>query len=281
VQLRLLSLSAFLLFSLPAYSSVIAPNLGNAASFGMLGGTISNTGTSVIVGNVGATITKTGFPPATATGTVYAAPGDPTVVAAYNDFLNAFNLSYSDVSTPSTQTLTDLTANRTLLGNNVFTFPLTDVTSTTGIELTFDAQFDSGEVFIIKTTRDLTINGPLTFTLKNGALATNIYWIIGRTATISSGGGPVTFDGNILAGTSFTMSANPGGSGVLAGTINGCVYAETANTLAGTTKINGCSSSAAPEPQSGALMGLALIGGVLLFQKFRTAPVLRPAYSCL
>jgi Ice-binding-like len=217
VHLRFRLLSVFLLFSLPASASVIAPNLGNATSFGMLGGTISNTGTSIVAGNVGATITITGFPPGTATGTVYAAPGDPTVNSAYNDFLNAFNFADSDVSTPPGQSVTDLTTNRTFLGNNVFTFPLTDVTSTTGIELTFDAQFDSREIFIIKIARDLTING--------------------------------------------------------------CVYAETANTLAGTTQINGCSASAAPEPQSWALMALASIIGLLLFQRFLRAPSLRPAHS--
>lgn len=277
-----------LVVAVPAFGSTIAPNLGNAASFGLLGGTISNTGTSVVIGDVGATTTITGFTsgPGTSTGTVYPAPSDPTVVAAYNDFILAYNQSFSDITTPPTQSVTDLTMNRTFLGNNVFTFPdLIDVTSTANITLTFDAQSDSSEVFIIKTNRDLTVNGPLTFTLTNGALASNIYWIVGRTATISSGGGPVTWDGNILAGTSFTMSANPGGSGVLAGTINGCVFVETANTLAGTTLVNGCSAagvagvasaaSAAgvagvPEPGSSGLMALGCLLGALGLRKFRS-----------
>jgi len=246
----------------PAFGGTIGPNLGAAGSFGLLGDTISNTGTSVVVGNVGATTTITGFPDGTATGSVYGAPGDPNVVAAYAAFVLAYNLADSNVTTPSTQSVADLTVNRSFLGNNVYTFPLTDVTSTTGITLTFDAQNDSSQVFIIRTTRDLTINGPLNFTLLNGAQADNIYWIIGRTATISSGGGPVTWDGDILAGTNFTMSANPGGSGVLAGTINGCVFAETANTLAGTTQVNGCSASASAVPEPGSL-GLAALGCLL------------------
>src|SRR5450631_4225181 len=33
---------------------VLLPNLGTAAAFGLLGGTVSNTGTSVVNGNVGA-----------------------------------------------------------------------------------------------------------------------------------------------------------------------------------------------------------------------------------
>jgi hypothetical protein len=96
-----------------AFGNVLAPNLGSAFSFGMLGGTISNTGTSVVTGNVGAVTTITGFPPGTATGTIYPSPSNPTVSAAYLDFLNAYTLAYRDVSTPTTQLVTDLTTNRT------------------------------------------------------------------------------------------------------------------------------------------------------------------------
>jgi hypothetical protein len=39
-----------------------------ATSFGLLGGSVSDTGTSVVEGNVGATSTITGFPPGTETG---------------------------------------------------------------------------------------------------------------------------------------------------------------------------------------------------------------------
>jgi hypothetical protein len=261
--------------AVPALAAPI--NLGSASSFGLIGGTISNTGTSVVNGNVGATTTITGFPPGTATGTVYPA-GSPTATAAYNDFVLAF-IQGSGL-TP-TQSVTDLTTNRTFLGNNVFNFPtLTDVTSTTGINLTFDAQSDSSKTFVIQIARDLTINGPLSFTLINGAQSNNIYWIIGRTQTISSGGGPVTFDGNILAGTSFTMSANPGGSGVLAGTINGCVFAETANTLAGTTQVGSCSAAAVPEPGTSALVGLGLLGAIGLI-RFRSmlVPAVIPSFK--
>ena len=249
-------------------NTVIAPNLGAASSFGMIGGTISNTGTSVVTGNVGAVTTITGFTPGTATGTVYPAPSDPNATAAFNAFVLAFNSALSDSTTPPTLTAPGLSTDYTFLGDNVYTFTQIDVTSTANIDLTFDAQGNSNDIFILKVGRDLTINGPLTFSLLNGAKAVNIYWIVGRTETISSSGGPVTFDGNILAGTSFTMSANPGGSGVLAGTINGCVFAETANTLAGTTQINGCAASApinnsglettVPEPSSFLLMGCGI-----------------------
>jgi hypothetical protein len=239
-------------------------NLNSASSFGMLGGTISNTGTSTVVGNVGATTTVTGFPPGTATGTVYPFPSDPTVTAAYNDFVNAFTTASA---LPGTGTFGDLTTSTTFLGNLVYRSTQTDISTAAGINLTFDAGGDSNQIFIIELARDLTVNGPLTFVLENGAQARNIYWIIGRTETISPVGVPITWDGNILAGTSFTMSSI-GPSSALAGTINGCVFAETANTLAGTTHINGCSGAAtAPEPGSFALTGIGGLVGFLAWRK--------------
>jgi MYXO-CTERM domain-containing protein len=251
-----------------APATPISVDLKSAASFGLLGGTISNTGTSVVVGNVGATTTVTGFPPGTATGIVYPFPTDPTVMQAYQDFLNAYTLA-SGLS--STASFGDLTTSFTFNGNNVYTSAQTDISSTAGIHLTFDAANDVNEVFIIKITRDLTINGPITFTLQNGAQAHNIYWIVGRTETIDPVGVPVTWDGNILAGTSFTMSSI-GPSSALGGTINGCVFARTANTLAGTTDVNGCSSSAAstPEPGSAALVGFGSLLGILRWRRQRT-----------
>jgi hypothetical protein len=249
-------------------STVVAPNLGTASTFGLLGDTISNTGVSNVVGNVGAKTTITGFPPGTATGTVYPFPGDPTVAQAYLDFVSAYNLA---LLYPSTQTVTDLTMSRLFLGNNVFTFPsLTDVVTTANITLTFDAQGDSTEVFIIEIPRDLTVNGPLNFTLQNGALASNIFWIVGRTETINPVGVAETWDGSILAGTSFTMSSI-GPSSALAGTINGCVLTETANTLAGKTQVNGCSAASVPEPGSLGLMSLGGLLGLLARRKLEAS----------
>ena len=255
--------------AVPAFGAPIMVNLGTANSFGLLGGTISNTGTSVVSGNVGGKTTVTGFPPGTTAGSgnnVYPAPSDPTVVMAYNDFVNAFNTAQTMMSTAS---YADLTMDRTFTGNNVNTFALTDISTATGINLTFDALNDSNAVFVIKIARDLTVNGALTFTLQNQAQAKNIFWIVGRDATISVGSsGPIAFYGDILAGSSFTMSAASGGPGTLAGTINGCVLAETANTLAGTTNVNGCSGVAAvPESGSFGLVSLSCLLGILAWRR--------------
>ncbi len=268
----------------PAFGSSINVNLNTASTFGLLGGTISNTGNSVVTGDVGATTTITGFDPitgpGTATGTIYTFPSNPTADHAYSDFVSAFNTAQLD---PSTQTFAGLTTSQTFLGNNVYLSTATDVSSTTGINLTFNGQNASNPVFIIQIPGALTVNGAMTFTLENGAKAHNIFWIVGNIATISVGSkGPITFDGNILAGTSFTMSAASGGSGVLAGTIDGCVFAETANTLGGYTNVGGCAdttaggptgggggSGAIPEPASAGLVSLGGLIGILVWRKLR------------
>jgi type VI secretion system secreted protein VgrG len=248
-------------------------NLATAGSFALLGGTITQTGAGDIInGNVGATTTITQNSPWTVNGTVYAA-GNATAVAAYNDFKTAFISAMALAPNQSCSGGNQLTANCTFIGNSVYSFTDPNITTTSGINLTFDAQNNPNENFIIRTNGAFTANGALTFTLQNQAQASNIFWIIGTDATISVGTqAPITFDGDILAGQSFTMSAASGGSGTLTGTINGCVFAETANTLAGTTNVGGCSGGAAsvvPEPGSSGLVSLGCLMGILAWRKFR------------
>lgn len=282
IRYKLISLGIAIATVIPAWANTTV-NVGSASTFGLLGGTISNTGTSEIKGNVGvidASGTITGFYPTGTTvfGSVVS-PGSPLSNNAYIDFVNAFNAAES---LASTQGYGDLTVDRTFIGNNVYTFGQPNISTTTGISLMFDAQNDPSEVFVIRVDEALTVNGAMTFTLQNQARADHIYWIVGTIATISVGSsGPIVWEGNILAGQSFTMSASAGGSGVLAGTINGCVYSETANTLAGTTNVN-CAgpsprpvmgSAQTPEPGSLGLVCLGCMLGILARRKIarRTA----------
>jgi hypothetical protein len=254
----------------------------SASSFGLLGGSISNTGTSAIIGNVGATSTVTGFGASNGTATGYvctptsAAPctagEDSAVTTAYNAIFigGAFSAGMGLTATGSFTTATS----QTFLGNTVYASS-GDISTTTGTGLTFNAEGNPNDVFVIQIDGALTVNGAMTFTLEGGALASNIFWIVTDAATISVGSsGPIVFDGDILAGSSFTMSAAAGGSGTLAGTINGCVFADTANTLAGTTNVEGCSATGiTPEPGS---MELTILGGLLLgivaWRKFTPRP---------
>lgn len=268
MQFRLFSTLIVLISAIPAFGSSIS--LGTASSFGLLGGTVSNTGTSAVTGNVGALGTVTGFDPTgTETGTVFS--GGSVVGTAYSDFESAFTTAFNESATTS---VAGLTTSQTFLGGGVYGFSPTDVTSTAGITLTFDAQSDSSAVFLMQISGALTIDGPVTFNLINGALASNIYWIVGNTTTNEavvidpSVGLPITWEGNILAGT-FTMSAIPGGSGDLAGTINGCVLTVNANILAGTTQVNGCTASAtsAPEPGTAGLLAAGCLLGLLRLRR--------------
>jgi hypothetical protein len=266
---------------MPAFGTTFSLSTDDS-NFGLLGGTISNTGDSIVVGNVGATTTITGFGPGTATGTVYGFPSDPTVAAAYtafeSDFAIAAGLSSTGTFAGTNQTFTGSS------GNNVYTSSGTISTSAAGTTLTFDAQNQSNVVFIIQIEGSLTVNNAITFTLENGALASNIFWVIGNTtiagnATIDPVGAPITWDGNILAGSTggtFTMSSI-GPTSALAGTVNGCVFANAANTLAGETDVNGCFAgdvSGTPEPGTAGLVSLGGLLGVGLlriraWRKFR------------
>jgi hypothetical protein len=242
-------------------------DLGSASSFELLGGAISNTGTSIVVGNVGATSTVTGFPPGTATGFVCtptsAAPctsaNNSAVTPAYNQIFNPGGSFSMAQGLTSTQSRTDLSGSTTFTANSVNTFSSPNITTGTGIALTFDAANDSSAGFVIEIASTLTA-GPIHFNLINGAQASNIFWIVGTDATISPVGFPIVWDGDIIAGGTFTISSI-GPSSALGGIINGCVFSTNANTLAGTTEVNGCSAVDAPEPGSAALVGLGLPGG--------------------
>jgi hypothetical protein len=286
MQHRLLFLVTAVAAVMPAFGAVISVNLGAAGSFGLLGGTITNTGASHVVGDVGATTTITPNPgtgPWTVTGTVYAA-GDPAAMAAYGAFGSAFNAAMllptiSPYDLNSCPTGGTLKGDCLFVGNNAYLLPGTDISTTTGTVLTFDAQNTPNYDFVIRINGALTVNGILTFNLINGAQANHIFWIVGTNATISVGSSPAqTFDGSILAGSpgsTFTMSAAEGGSAVLAGTINGCVFANAANTLAGRTDVAGCvgydspSPGAVPEPGSAGLVGLGCLLGLAAWRKLR------------
>ena len=67
---------------------------------------------------------------------------------------------------------------------------------------------------------------------------------------------------------------------MLAGTINGCVFAKSANTLAGETDVNGCVGgglpgggplASIPEPGSSGLVSLGCVLGILAWRKLRVS----------
>ena len=274
-----------------AAAAAVAPAFGGpilfsipspASSFGLLGGApngVSNTGTSVVTGNVGGTTTVSGFPPGTASGfactPTSGAPctsgNDSEVTTAFNQIFGEGGAFSVGEGLTSSGLFTSATS-QTFLGNTVYASSGT-ISTITGTNLIFDAQSNPNAVFVIQVNGDYTVNGAMTFTLQNGAQANNIFWLVEDAATISVGSsGPIVFDGDILAGTSFTMSAAAGGSGTLAGTIDGCVFSQDTNTLGGQTDIGGCSGAGSggsvPEPGSAGLVSLGGLLGLLGWRKF-------------
>jgi len=266
----------------PAFGSPILSIPSPASSFGLLGGApngVSNTGSSVVTGNVGGTTTVSGFPPGTASGFVCTpTSASPCTSVNNTEVTTAFNQIFGSGGTfsvgeglTSSGSFTTATS-QTFMGNTVYASSGT-ISTITGTNLIFNAQSNPNAVFVIQVDGDFVVNGAMTFTLQNGAQADNIFWVVKDAATISVGtSGPIVFDGDILAGTSFTMSAASGGSGTLAGTINGCVFSQNTNTLAGQTIVGGCSatsSSSVPEPGSAGLASLGGLLGLLAWRKFR------------
>jgi hypothetical protein len=264
-----------IVFVVPCFGGIVQPpDLGSASSFGFLsGGAISNTGVSVVDGNVGAVVTDTGFyggGPGTVTpGHTMYAPGNGAVVAAVGDFHSAIFAPAGAFYETPTMTLPFSTGSITtptmFLGNNVYLLQNTlnstgDINIASPDLLTFDAQGNSAAVFIIQVMRDFTVGGAGSPILLNGALAQNIFWTIGRDATLSTN---MTWDGDLFVQRSFTMS--------LGGIVHGCVFTDEAggtNTLATATFIGGCEdTTGVPEPGTVALLGAGLFGLVLLRRK--------------
>src|ERR1700689_1566537 len=72
----------------PAFGSLV--NMNTDGPFGLVGGTISTTGSTMVTGNVQAGTTLTPGPGLTASGIVYTA-GDATAMQAYNAFESAYS----------------------------------------------------------------------------------------------------------------------------------------------------------------------------------------------
>lgn len=203
------------------------PWLGNATRLAVLGGNsgITNNGTNTAIYNagIGTTATSnnvTGFHD-TITGDVYSenalnigkvagriyaglpAPGSFSsfLTAAYSliDATEAYN-----TIAPATQVYgTDLPAGGEI-GGMTYTpgvyKALSSGISVTAGDLVLDAKGDANATWIFQTTFNLNIGSitPKNVVLLNGAVAKNVYWYVGGTATINQAGGGVV-NGVILA----------------------------------------------------------------------------------
>lgn len=229
--------------------SLASPSaLGVASTYAVLGASaVTNTGSSVLTGNLGIypnnASSVTGFPPGTYSGTENA--GNAAAAAAQA----AAQSAYTSMQAMTATTIATVLDGQTLTPG---------VYKTAGGTMTL-AQSGPGTLtlngngtYVLQTSSTLTTGagGVPTITLSGGAKASNVYWVVGSSATINSGSAGV-FQGNIIAQASITDT--------LGGSANGSLIA-----LTGAVTLSAAANVSA-QPASGAdiIAGAPyLLGGV-------------------
>jgi hypothetical protein len=207
-NLVIIALFVAFIFAAPVNSvlaQAIEPDLGNAKSFSLLGGSTVTLTNSAVIGDVGVdsggTITQT---TSSVVGTVHL--GDLVAEQAYGDFLIAYNNIVAADSEficngySSDAAYTDATLN---LPPGVY---CTDTALTfTRTKMILDAEGDPDAVWIFKigTSGIGALTGTnLAVSMINGGQPRNAYWWIANAMTMTTS----TVKGNILAGTAITFT---------------------------------------------------------------------------
>jgi hypothetical protein len=205
ILILLLSLAGPLFDVSASRLQAIAPSLGAAASFSVLGGqSVNNTGPSVVGGDLGVSpgTSITGFPPGIVNGAIHQT--DPVALQAQADVVIAYNqLAGQACNTDLTgQDLGGMT-----LVEGVYCF--SSAAQLTG-QLTLDAQGNSAAVWVFQVASGLNTASSASVLITNGGGPCNVFWQVGSSATLGTGN---TFVGNILALTSISLATNTNISG--------------------------------------------------------------------
>jgi len=158
-------------------------DLGGTADFALLAGSaITSTGATSITGDMGLSpgTSVGGFPPGILVGSLeintnLATQGKLDLTAAFNDAAGRVS--------------TDIVTLSGNIGGLTLTPGLYKTTSSLAIssgDVTFDAEGKSSSVFIIQIASSFTTTSGRKVFLKGGALASNIYWQIGSSATFGT-----------------------------------------------------------------------------------------------
>ena len=220
------------------WAQTTAPPLSNdLQGFAVLGGsTVTNTGATIVTGNLGVSpgTAITGFPPGTVTGGTF--NNIPPATSAHGDLITAFvALSAPAHPCPLANNLTgtDLGTLAAPLMPGVYCF-----NSSAQLTGKLTLQGNASDVWIFQIGSTLTTATNSSVVMSGGGQDTNVYWVIGSSATIGTG---TAFTGNILAQASITLTAGASVSG-RALAIVGAVTMDTNNVA------SRCSSGPCPQP---------------------------------
>jgi hypothetical protein len=158
-------------------------SLNGTSSFAILAGSsVTSTGETTITGDIGISpgSSISGFPPGEYTGTLHIE--DAEAIQAKLDLTAAYNDAAG-------RTATDIVTLSGNIGGLTLTPGLYKSTSSLAIssgDLTFDAKGNSSAVFIIQIASTLTTTSDRKVFLTGGALASNIFWQVGSSATFGT-----------------------------------------------------------------------------------------------
>ena len=195
-----MAVAAAALIGLPSGASAATTPvpLGTAANFAVLAGsTITNTGATTINGDLGLSpgTAVTGFPPGTVNGTEHIA--DAAALQAQDDLTTAYNDAAAETVTATIPTeLGGTTVTPGVYNSAAGTFGITGT-------LTLDAQGNPNAVFIFQAASTLITASASNVVLLNGAQASNVFWVVGSSATLGTSS---TLQGSILALASITVT---------------------------------------------------------------------------
>ncbi len=174
-------------------------DLGAASSFAVLAqATVTNAGPTVLDGDLGLNPggSVTGFPPGTVNGTIQI--DNAPAIAGIASLMTAYN---TGILLPAGTAVSGDIGGQ-VLPPGLYTAP-TSLFITSG-DLTLDAHGDANAIWIFQIGSTLiTTTDVGNVILANGAQASNVFWLVGSSATIGIG---TTFQGTILANTSITVT---------------------------------------------------------------------------